>query len=176
MKKRVENHPSLLRMKGFTTGLILAFVLCIHSTGWAAPSIGSSNDNDGHSATNTEPDDSLSDLGVLRQYRDDFLTRAKKGKLYTKLAFKISEKALRVLSDNPELMPQAMRLIEANKDAAIEGLNGETNFVIYNGDEVISFLHDYSKKAPLLLKFLTYLLRKEILKKQKKGELVFASK
>jgi hypothetical protein len=176
MKKKVENHPSLLRMKGFLPGLVIALILCLTGIGWAAVSHGSFEGNDDPSATDPGPGDSLSDLGLLRQYRDDFLNRAKKGKFYTKLAFKISEKALKVLSDNPELMPQAIRLIKANKDAAIEGLNGETIFVIYNGDEVISFLHDYSKKAPLLLRFLTYLLRKEILTKQKKGELVFASK
>jgi hypothetical protein len=124
---------------------------------------------------NTAGDACLSDRALFRQYRDDFLTRAKKGKLYTKLAFMISEKALAVFDDNPQLMPQAKELIEANKERAIDGLNEEAAYSIQKGDEVISFLQVYSKEAPPLLKILTYLLRKEIEKKQKKGELSFVS-
>jgi PKD repeat protein len=45
-----------------------------------------------------------SDLTLLRQYRDEFLIKTTKGRLYTKLLYNRSEKALQVLLQNPELM------------------------------------------------------------------------
>jgi hypothetical protein len=68
--------------------------------------------------------DSPSDLDLLRQYRNEFLIKTAKGKLYTRLLYNRSEKALQVLLQNPELMMEAKHLIEANKDAVSEVLNG----------------------------------------------------
>lgn len=107
----------------------------------------------------------LSDLALLRHYRDEFLTKTKKGKLYTGFLYKNSEDALKVLLNNPQLMLQAKELIDANKDAVSEVLNGNTGF-IYNTDEILSFLRAFAKKAPLSLKVLAYLVRREMLKKR----------
>ena len=110
-----------------------------------------------------------SDLTLLRQYRDEFLIKTTKGKLYTKLLYNLSEEALQVLLQNPELMMEAKHLIEANKGAVSEALNGYVG-VIYNTDEIVSFLKAYAKKSPPDLKLLANLIRWEMLMKQKQGE------
>ena len=116
-----------------------------------------------------------SDLAYLRQFRDQMLDRAKKGKFRTRIVYIISEKGLKVLHKNPHMIPRARHLIEANQSAISEAINGSPSFVVYDGDEVVAFLHDYSQKAPLFLKILTCMLRRSIVKRQKKGELIFVS-
>ena len=110
-----------------------------------------------------------SDLTLLRQYRDEFLSKTTKGKLYTKLLYNCSEKALQVLLRNPELLMEAKHLIEANKDAVSEVLNGNEG-VIYNTDEIVSFLKAYAKKSPPDLKLLAITVEKEMLRQQRQGE------
>jgi hypothetical protein len=113
--------------------------------------------------------DSPSDLEPLRQYRDEFLTKTPKGKLYTRLLYKRSEKALQVLLQNPELMMEANYLIDTNKDAVIQVLNGNEG-VIYNTDEIVSFLKAYARKSPPGLKLLTNVVKRGMLAKQKQGK------
>jgi hypothetical protein len=110
-----------------------------------------------------------SDLTLLRQYRDEFLIKTIKGKLYTKLLYNRSEKALQVLLQNPELMMEAKHLIEANKGAVSEVLNGYEG-VIYNTDEIVSFLKAYARKSPPDLKLLAIVVEKEMLRQQRQGE------
>ena len=113
--------------------------------------------------------DSPSDLELLRQYRDEFLIKTTKGKLYTKLLYNRSEKALQVLLANPELMMEAKHLIEANKDAVSDVLNGNEG-VIYNTDEIVSFLKAYARKSPPGLKILANMIRSNMLTNQRQGK------
>jgi hypothetical protein len=114
--------------------------------------------------------DSSSDLDMLREYRDEILSKKARGRLYKKLLYKNSEDALEVLLDNPELIAQARDLIEANKDAIFDVLNGDVG-VIYNTDEIIAFLKAFGKKSPRRLKALTKLVKKGMLRKKRKGKL-----
>lgn len=114
--------------------------------------------------------DSLSELELLRQYRDEILSKTTKGEMYKTLLYMNSEEALEVLLDNPELMLEAKYLIEANKDAVSEVLNGNEG-VIYNTDEIVSFLDTYAKNSPPALKTLAYMVKMNMSKKQKEGKL-----
>jgi hypothetical protein len=113
--------------------------------------------------------DNSSDLELFRQYRDEFLIKSAKGKLYTKLLYKGSEEALGVLLDNLGLMLRAKKLIEANKDAVAEVVSGNTG-VIYDTDAIVSFLDAYARKCPASLKLLVTAVKDEMLEKQKQGE------
>jgi VCBS repeat-containing protein len=108
------------------------------------------------------------DLTLLRQYRDESLNKTKKGRLYTRFLYNRSEKALQVLLRNPELMMEAKHLIEANKDAVSEVLNGNEG-VIYNTDEIVSFLKAYARKSSPDLKLLAITVEKEMLRQQRQG-------
>lgn len=110
-----------------------------------------------------------SDLGLFRRYRDEFLAKTGKGKLYTTSLYKRSEEALQVLLSNPELMSQASYLIEANRDAVSEVLNGHEG-VIYDTDEIVAFLNAYAKKSPMALKVLAYVVKWDMLIKRRWGE------
>ena len=113
--------------------------------------------------------DNQSDLERFRQYRDESLTKTTRGRLYTRLLYNRSEKALQVLLRNPELMMEAKHLIEANKGAVSEVLNGNEG-VIYNTDEIVSFLKAYARKSPADLKLLAITVEKEMLRQQRQGE------
>ena len=112
--------------------------------------------------------DSPSDLELLRQYRDEFLSKTKKGELYKRLLYKNSEEALQVLLANPELMMEANNLIDTNKDAVTQVLNGNEG-VIYKTDEIVSFLKAYAGKSKSSrgLKILANMIAREMLIKQK---------
>jgi hypothetical protein len=112
------------------------------------------------------------ELLMLRDYRDKFIFKSKRGKFYINLLYKNSKPALNVLLDNPELMCQANELIAANKEAVSMVLDGEEG-VVYNTDEIVAFLDAYAKKSPIGLKILAYLVKWDMLKKQKRGQLFF---
>ena len=114
--------------------------------------------------------DSRSDLELLRQYRDEILSKTTKGKMYKTLLYMSSEEALEVLLDNPELILEAKNLIEANKNAVSEVLNGNEG-VLYNTDEIISFLDAYADKSPPALKILANMMKSDMLRKQSYGKL-----
>jgi hypothetical protein len=90
--------------------------------------------------------DTQSDLDLLRRYRDEFLAKTPIGKWYTDILYESSDEALEVLLRNPGLMSQAKVLIEANRDAVLDVLNGNEG-VIYNTDEIVDFLEAYAKKV-----------------------------
>lgn len=113
--------------------------------------------------------DDPSELEIVRQYRDEFLTKTEKGKRYTKLLYESSETALDVLLENPDLISQAKDLIENNKDAVEAILNGNEG-TIYNTHEVVSFLSKFARKSPVDLQLLAIAVKKEMLRKQKQGE------
>ena len=119
--------------------------------------------------------DSSSELELLRQYRDKILSRTTKGEMYKTLLYISSEEALEVLLDNPELMLEAKYLIEANKDAVLGLLNGYEG-LIYNTDEIISFLDAYAEKSLPALKILAKMVKKEMITKQERGELFLGFK
>ena len=79
------------------------------------------------------------------------------------------KEALEVLLNNPRLMLRARRLIESNTDAVAEVLDGNRG-VIYNTDEIISFLDAYAQESPASLRLLAITVKKEMLEKQKQGE------
>jgi hypothetical protein len=116
--------------------------------------------------------DSSSDLELLQQYRDEILSNTTRGKIYKKLLYKFSEQALEVLLSNPDLMEQIKILTDDNIDAVKDVLDGyEGN--IYNTDEIVTFLDAYAKKSPPILKILAYIVRWDILRTQRRGELFF---
>jgi choice-of-anchor C domain-containing protein len=114
--------------------------------------------------------ESQSDLEVLRNYHDQYLTQTAKGEFYTTLLYNNSGKALAVLLDNPQLMLEANALIQTNIDAVSDVLDGYEG-VIYNTHEIAAFLDAYAKKSPPILKILAYIVRWDMLRKQKRGKL-----
>ena len=90
--------------------------------------------------------------------------------MYTALIYLCSEEALEVLINNPELMLEAKYLIDANKDAVSEALIGNEG-VIYNTDEIVSFLDAYAKKSPPDLKIFANVIKGRMLRKQQQGKL-----
>lgn len=114
--------------------------------------------------------DTPSDLDLLRQYRDEVLTTTAKGKLYATLLYENSDEALDVLLDNPRLLYKAKNLIEANMDAVLAVLDGSTG-VIYNTNEIISFLDAYARKSPRSLRFLVSTVKRSMLQSQRRGTL-----
>ena len=116
--------------------------------------------------------DSSSDLELLRQYRDTVLSKTANGKKYKDMLYKSSEEALNVMLENPGLMAQAKALIYANILAIDDVLHGHEG-IIYNTDEITSFLDAYAKKAPPKLKLLAKMVKRQMLRKQKAGKLFF---
>jgi Zn-dependent metalloprotease len=113
--------------------------------------------------------ESPSDLGLLRRYRDEFLNKTRMGRLYTTLLYKHSEEALGVLLANPELLFEAAYLINTNKDAVSEHMEGNEG-VIHNTDEIVSFLTAYAEKSPVALKILAHVVKWEMMIKRRRGE------
>jgi Zn-dependent metalloprotease len=111
--------------------------------------------------------DSPSDLTLLRQYRDEFLTKTRKGRLYTRLLYKHSEEALQVLLNNPDLMSEAADLIMINRDAVSAAMDGGQG-VIDDSDEIRSFLKAFAKKSPPALRFWTNMVRWDMWIKQRR--------
>ena len=70
-----------------------------------------------------------------------------------------------MLLANPKLMMEAKHLIEANKGAVSGVLNGYAG-VIYNTDEIVSFLKAYARKSPPGLKLLANVVKRGVLIKQ----------
>ncbi|NIQ39262.1 MAG: hypothetical protein GTN81_11805 [Proteobacteria bacterium] len=105
--------------------------------------------------------ESQSDLDILREYRDEFLMKTRKGRLYTRLLYKYSEEALEVLLANPELMPEAAHLITENPEAVSDVLAGHEG-VIHNSREISSFLKAFTQRSPRALRFWTNIIRWEI--------------
>jgi hypothetical protein len=114
--------------------------------------------------------DAPSDLKMMRQYRDEVLTKTKRGRLYKGLLYKNSEKALAVLKNNPELMARASTLIHVNKGAISDVLAGQEG-VIYNTHEIVAFLGDYARKSPPGVKFFAKMVSVAMMKKKKQGKL-----
>jgi hypothetical protein len=119
--------------------------------------------------------DNPSDLELLREYRDAILSKKAKGRRFKRLLYKNSEEALTVLLDNPELIVQLKALIDANKGAVQDVTLGYRG-IIYNIDEIAAFLDAYTKKAPPRLRFLAKVVKRQMLKKQRKGKLFFGFK
>jgi hypothetical protein len=114
--------------------------------------------------------DNSSDLELFRQYRDERLTSTADGRKYNTLLYRFSRQALQVFLRNPELMAQAKSLIEANRGAVMDVRNGDEG-VIYNTAEIADFLDAYARKSPPGLKILAHLVRWDMLRKQRQGQL-----
>jgi hypothetical protein len=74
-----------------------------------------------------------------------------------------------VLLANPELLFEAAYLINTNKGAVSEHMEGSGG-VIHNTDEIISFLNAYAKKSPMALKILANVVTWEMLIRRGRGE------
>lgn len=109
-----------------------------------------------------------SDLAMFRQYRDRVLSNNFKGKFYTGLLYKNSEKALRVLLDNPALMRKAKRLINAHKAAINDVIEGRQARLAQSA-AILSFLEIYARQSPPELRFLVRLVIADMRAKQKTG-------
>jgi DNA-binding beta-propeller fold protein YncE len=115
---------------------------------------------------------SPSDLELLREYRDEVLSKKARGRRFKKLLYKNSEEALAVLLDNPEMMDKMQALIYTNIEAVQDvtiGLKG----TIYNTGEIADFLEAYAQKAPPRLRFLVKVVKRQMLRKQREGKLFF---
>jgi hypothetical protein len=116
--------------------------------------------------------DAPSDITLMRQYRDKVLSRTKKGRIYKKLLYKHSDEAIGVLLSNPELVLQAKNIINTNTDAVSEILDGYEG-IIYNTEEIAAFLDAYAREAPFRLKLLTKMVKRHMLRQQRRGKLFF---
>jgi hypothetical protein len=116
--------------------------------------------------------DSPSDLELFRQFREQILSKTAKGRIYRKLLYKISEKALGVFFNNHELMLEAHDLIQANIDSVSDVLDGYEG-IIYNTDGIFGFLDAYASKAPLIMNILAYIVKRDMLRKQRRDDLFF---
>jgi hypothetical protein len=110
-----------------------------------------------------------SDLGLLQRYRDEVLNKTKNGSRYTNLLYRHSQEALEVLLFNPRLMLRAKALIEANRDAVSQVLNGMEG-MIHDTEEIVTFLDALAAKSPAGLRSLAVRVKSEMLRKQKRGE------
>ncbi|GAX60611.1 subtilisin-like serine protease [Candidatus Scalindua japonica] len=119
--------------------------------------------------------DNPSDLKLLQRYRDESLSKTNIGKLLTKLFYMVSAKAVETLNDNPELIAEARSLIDKNRKDVSDVLDGRDG-VIYNTDEIVSFLSNYANDSPPLLKVILNVIKKDMLQKKKRGELFFGFK
>jgi hypothetical protein len=122
------------------------------------------------SAYHTLFDPAANQLEIMRAYRDDVLSRTASGRKYTGWLYQNSKEALEVLLGNPELMAQAKGLIDANKDAVSKVIDGYEG-IIYNSEEIVAFLDAYAGKAPPVLKALAKLVKWDMLRKRRRGEL-----
>jgi Zn-dependent metalloprotease len=113
--------------------------------------------------------DTPSDLDDLRRYRDEVMATSIRGRLYTRLLYKSSEKALKVLQDNPRLKRRAARLISRNK-AAIEEVLAGGEGVLHNSNQIIAFLGAYARKSPPGLKFFAKMVKIAMQKHKKRGK------
>jgi len=120
------------------------------------------------SAYQTLFDPTANQLEIMRTYRDDVLSKTASGRKYTGWLYQNSKGALAVLLGNPELMVQAKVLIEANRDAVSNVIDGYEG-IIYNTDEIVAFLDAYAGKAPPVLKLLAKLVKWDMLRKQRRG-------
>lgn len=117
-------------------------------------------------------DPTSNQLEMMRIYRDEVLSKTAKGRRYKKRLYRNSEAALAVLLENPELIAQAKVLIDANRDAVWDVINGyEAD--IYNTHEIVAFLDAFAKKAPPRLKILAKVVKRQILRKQRKNKAFF---
>ena len=114
--------------------------------------------------------DNSSDLTLFRQYRDEHLSRTVSGEKYKTLLYRFSKQALQVFLRNPELMSRAKALVEANRGAVLDVRNGDEG-IIYNTGEIAGFLDAFARKSPPGLKILTYLVKWDMLRKQRQGQL-----
>jgi hypothetical protein len=119
--------------------------------------------------------DDLGDLESMRLYRDKFLVKDPLGREYVDLLYKNSGESLKVLIENPELISKARKLIQDNKHAIHQAASGEVA-EINNTDEIISFLDEYSAKAPVSLKLLIRRVKFKMLEKRRRGEFFFGFK
>lgn len=108
-------------------------------------------------------------LELFRAYRDQHLLRDGKGRLFTQWLYSSSDEALDVLLENPELMAEAKSLIEINKGAVKEALNGKTG-TIRNTEEIIAFIDAYAQEAPPRLKALSHLIKAHIALQRKMAQ------
>jgi len=110
--------------------------------------------------------DSQHDLYQFRAYRDLILSKSSSGKLYSRILYKCSDKALQTFLDNPKLMVQARNLIDFYHDDVITALKGKT-VILKQSDLIIQFLDDYADHASFIVKMLTKMVKKELLEKKR---------
>jgi hypothetical protein len=114
--------------------------------------------------------DSPSYLELFRQYRDEILSNTTRGVIYKTLLYTLSKQALHVLLSNPNFIYQAKALIEPNYGAVLDVLDGYKG-VVNNTGEIAAFLAAYAKKSPPILKILAYIVKWDMLRKQRQGKL-----
>jgi hypothetical protein len=112
------------------------------------------------------------DLELMRNYRDEFLSKTPRGRRYIKIIYENSDEFLQVLLDNPDLMIKARELVKSNKEAVRKALNGKEN-ANCDTDEVISFLNAYAAKSPPKLRILVLIIKGKILESRRKDKPFF---
>lgn len=109
------------------------------------------------------------EVAALRSYRDDFLAEDAKGRLYTRLLYGSSDAARRILADDLRLRTRLTEILSSNVQGVQEVLAGGRG-TIRDADEVIDFLTDYAREAPLRHKVLAFVIKLELRRAQRTGE------
>ena len=112
----------------------------------------------------------LSSLELLRSYRDEYLSKTRQGEILTILYYITSSQSVEVLDNNPGLIFEARRLFYDNKDAISDVLAGYEG-IIFNTDEIISFLNNYAEESPPLLKAILNIIKEDMLEQKREGKL-----
>ncbi len=113
-----------------------------------------------------------SELMLVRKFRDTVLPSAENGKLYIRMLYENSDEALQVLLENPELVQAMSNLMKANMGAVEQAVQGN-DAVISDTEETINFLDAFARKAPESLRKLIYMVKADLIEKQRKGEQFF---
>jgi hypothetical protein len=118
-----------------------------------------------YSAMQIEP----STVTNLRGYRDRVLQRSARGRLYTKVLYAQSDRALQALQRNQALREQAQSIVAEHIHGVEDILAGGTG-VITDAQVLIDFLDDYAREATWQHRLLAAALKWELRKARRSGE------
>ena len=110
--------------------------------------------------------DSQHELYQFRAYRDKVLSKSSSGKLYRRILYKCSKKALQTFLDHPKLLIQARNLIDFYHDDVLKVLEGKPAS-LKQSNRIIQFLDDYADHSSFIVKMLTKMVKREMIEKKR---------
>lgn len=111
----------------------------------------------------------ISQLNLLRRYRDEVLQQSENGKQYISLLYHHAEQALTVLIENVELQEQLRLILVANFDSCAKILTGQKG-VLQKTEEILAFLANLAEKSPPELRQLSTTVRADLLTQHQQGQ------